>query len=144
MDAVQWMGAVRMRVQTADKNITIIHTTPVHQITSGEDKSCVFVRYKSIKKNVSLSCYFQLKYNSIIHNNSSSSVKVVLPESRETSAQIKQRLQVKIKIKIVLNKWSLDSGVRDNRRWTFSLEEALLWTTDSYFGQKQQFYVKTS
>ncbi len=22
---VQWMGAVRMRVQTADKNITIIH-----------------------------------------------------------------------------------------------------------------------
>ncbi len=29
-----WMGAVRMRVQTADKNITIIHTTPVHQLTS--------------------------------------------------------------------------------------------------------------
>ncbi len=39
MDALQWMGAVRMRVQTADKNITIIHTTPVHQLTSGEDKS---------------------------------------------------------------------------------------------------------
>ncbi len=36
MDALQWMGAVRMR---ADKNITIIHTTPVHQLTSGEDKS---------------------------------------------------------------------------------------------------------
>ncbi len=35
--ALQWMGAVRMRVQTADKNITIIHTTPVHQLTSGED-----------------------------------------------------------------------------------------------------------
>ncbi len=26
-------------VQTADKNITIIHTTPIHQLTSGEDKS---------------------------------------------------------------------------------------------------------
>ncbi len=26
MDPLQWMGAVRMRVQTADKNITIIHT----------------------------------------------------------------------------------------------------------------------
>ncbi len=39
MDPLQWMGAVRMRVQTADKNITIIHTTPVHQLTSGEDKS---------------------------------------------------------------------------------------------------------
>ncbi len=37
------MGAVRMRVQTADKNITIIHSTPVHQLTSWEDKSCVFV-----------------------------------------------------------------------------------------------------
>ncbi len=34
MDALQWMGAVRMRVQTADKNITIIHTTPVHQLMS--------------------------------------------------------------------------------------------------------------
>ncbi len=33
------MGAVRMRVQTADKNITIIHTTPVHQLMSWEDKS---------------------------------------------------------------------------------------------------------
>ncbi len=28
------MGAVRMRDQAADKNITIIHTTPVHQLTS--------------------------------------------------------------------------------------------------------------
>ncbi len=25
MDPLQWMGAVRMRFQTADKNITIIH-----------------------------------------------------------------------------------------------------------------------
>ncbi len=39
VDALQWMGAVRLRVQTADKNITIIHTTPVHPLTSGEDKS---------------------------------------------------------------------------------------------------------
>ncbi len=31
MDPLQWMGAVRITVQTADKNITIIHTTPVHQ-----------------------------------------------------------------------------------------------------------------
>ncbi len=34
MDPLQWMGAVRMKVQTADKNITIIHTTPVHQLMS--------------------------------------------------------------------------------------------------------------
>ncbi len=34
------MGAVRMRVQTADKNITIIHTTPVHQLISCEAHVC--------------------------------------------------------------------------------------------------------
>ncbi len=34
MDPLQWRGAARMRVQTADKNITIIHTTPVHQLRS--------------------------------------------------------------------------------------------------------------
>ncbi len=65
MDALQWMGAVRMRVNgcsavngcrqnesqwmlysewvpsewESDKNITIIHITPVHQLTSAEDKS---------------------------------------------------------------------------------------------------------
>ncbi len=31
MDPLQWMGAVSMRVQTANKNITIIHTATVHQ-----------------------------------------------------------------------------------------------------------------
>ncbi len=43
MDPQQWMGAVRMRVQTADKNITIIHkqSTPFHRIMSCEAKSCV-------------------------------------------------------------------------------------------------------
>ncbi len=52
-----------------DKNITIIHTTPVHQLTSWEDKSCVFVRNKSIiiVFLTSNRC-FQLKYESIIHN----------------------------------------------------------------------------
>ncbi len=36
----------------------------------------------------------------------------------------------------------LDFDVRDNRRWTFSLEEALLWIMDSYFSWKQWFEVK--
>ncbi len=36
MAHLKWMGAVRMRVQTADKNITIIHTTPIHQLMSCE------------------------------------------------------------------------------------------------------------
>ncbi len=57
------MGAVRMRVQTADKNITIIHTTPVHQLTSWEEISCMFVRNKSIIKTfLTSNCCFWLKY----------------------------------------------------------------------------------
>ncbi len=36
------MGAVRTRVQTADKNIAIIHTTPVHQLTSITDYGLIF------------------------------------------------------------------------------------------------------
>ncbi len=50
MNHLQWMGAVRIRVQTDDKNITIIHTSPVHQLMTCEVKSCVFVRNKSIFK----------------------------------------------------------------------------------------------
>ncbi len=38
------MGAVRMRIQTADKHITIILSTPVHQLTSGEVKQCISCR----------------------------------------------------------------------------------------------------
>ncbi len=42
MDPLQWMGAVRMRVQTVDKDITMIYTTPVHQLTSCDSKIRVF------------------------------------------------------------------------------------------------------
>ncbi len=37
MDPLQWMGAVRMSVQTADKNMI---------------ESCMFVRHKSIIKGI--------------------------------------------------------------------------------------------
>ncbi len=59
------MGAVRMRVQTADKNITIIHTTPVLQLSCEELSVCT----KQIHQDVltSNSC-FQLKYKSSFHN----------------------------------------------------------------------------
>ncbi len=45
MDPLQWMGAIRIRVQTADKNnnAQVIYTTPVHQLTSCEVKSCMSV-----------------------------------------------------------------------------------------------------
>ncbi len=79
MDALQWMGAVRMRVQTADKNIIIIHTTPVHQLTSGEDKSW---NKSSIKMF-------------LIHNDASSSEKCSGLNQERNLHQIKHRLQVK-------------------------------------------------
>ncbi len=62
VDALQWMGAVRMRVQTADKNITIIHTTPEHQLTSWD-----LVGNKSIIK-IFLHSNFRQTYDSMIHN----------------------------------------------------------------------------
>ncbi len=48
----QLMGAVRMRVQTANKkyhnNSQVIHTTPIHHLMSIEVKSYLFVTNKSI------------------------------------------------------------------------------------------------
>ncbi len=46
IDPLQWMGAVRMRTQTADKNITIIHITPVHQLMSCEVKNWGYFNIK--------------------------------------------------------------------------------------------------
>ncbi len=57
------MGAVRIRVQTADQHITVTHTTPVHQLTSGGDKRCVFVRNKSgIKMIFNSKFHFWMDY----------------------------------------------------------------------------------
>ncbi len=36
----------------------------------------------------------------------------------------------------------VDFDVRNNRRWTFLLEEALLWIVDLYFGLEQRFEFK--
>ncbi len=88
MDALQWMGAVRMRVQTSYKNITIIYTTTIHQLMTCEVKSYMFVALmiKSIIKVLSLNHCFQLKYESSIHNIAFSSEKVVSSKSGEKYA----------------------------------------------------------
>ncbi len=74
MDAQQWMGAVRMKVQTADKNIN----NPAWKV-----KICVFVRNKSIIKHES---FIQIAF---------SSENVVLYDSGEKYTQIKHLLQAK-------------------------------------------------
>ncbi len=66
LDLLQWMGAIRMRVQTSDKNITIIHSmTPVHQLMSCEVKSCMFLRNNSSLR------YCNFKSSSEYHNSTS-------------------------------------------------------------------------
>ncbi len=47
-------------------NPQVIHTTPVHQLTSCEATRCMFVRNESI---IRMFFCFWLKYESIIHNN---------------------------------------------------------------------------
>ncbi len=66
-----------------NNNPQVIHTSPVHQLISGEDKNS----NKSIIK--------MLLTKIRVHNNASSSEKVVWSESGENSVQIKQRLQDK-------------------------------------------------
>ncbi len=53
VNPLQWMGAVRMSVQTTDKkyhnNPQVIQTTPCQQLTPGEVKNCLSViKNKSI------------------------------------------------------------------------------------------------
>ncbi len=52
MDPLQWMGVIKIKIQTSDKNIIAIHTTPVHQLMSCGMKSCMFLRNKSIIKGI--------------------------------------------------------------------------------------------
>ncbi len=63
--------------------------------------------------------------------------KVVSSESGEKHAQIKHHLQVKT----VQNSSKQICWWEDNRGWTFSVEKTLDY--ELYFGQKQQFKVKT-
>ncbi len=72
---------------------------------------------------------------SITHNNASSIETVFWSESGEKSAFLIVYIETLFTSQ---NTW-VDFNMRDNRRSTFSLEEALLWIMDSYFSQKWQF-----
>ncbi len=58
MDPLQWMGAVRIRIQTPDKNITIIHNTPDHQLISCEEKCLCVCKHFSIF-HFWVNCFFK-------------------------------------------------------------------------------------
>ncbi len=125
MDPLQWMGAVRMRAQTADKNITVIHTTPVHQLMSCDVKSCIFVRNKIITETFLTLIWIYIDFYS---------EKIISSESGKQYAQIKNCLQAKT----VLNKYVGGFWGERTTYW------ALLWIMDLYFVQKWRFKVKTS
>ncbi len=57
MDPLQWMGAVRMRVQAADKSMTIIHNTILDDKSMFcKVKSCIFVIKKLHHDVLTLNC----------------------------------------------------------------------------------------
>ncbi len=69
MDPLQWMGAVRMRDQTADKNITIIHKYSTYSSPSINvlRREKLRVCKKQIHQDILTSIHcFRLKYESII------------------------------------------------------------------------------
>ncbi len=66
--ACQWILCsewVPSEWESKHKNITIIHTTPVHQLTSWENK---YWNKSIIKMLFTANRCFRLKYESIIHN----------------------------------------------------------------------------
>ncbi len=104
-------------------------------------KSCFFARNKSIKAFLTSNYCFWLKCKPYIHNISLSGEKLISSELREKYAHIiykwKQLIENSSK---QICEWIL--MWEDNRRFTLSLEEALLWFMDWYFSRKQYFEVK--
>ncbi len=120
---MHWMGTIRIRVQTADKNFTVIHTTPVHQLTFCEAESCV--KKKSIIKLFrTWNHHFWLKYLSLSTVHCFLQLKICLIWIRREicTDQAPFTFKNSPKLYIYFFMWE------DNRGWTFSLEETLLRT----------------
>ncbi len=108
MDPLKWMGAVRMRVQTADKNITISTCNP-HKA-----KSCMFIRNKSIIKTSNY-CFW-LKYKGLYL--------LLSPVTKLKEICTDQaRFTLQNSFKQIC--WWILMG-EDNRKLTLSLQEVLL------------------
>ncbi len=83
---------------------------------------------ESLIKNITLIHSPSVKYESIIHNNSSSSEEVFWSESREKSADQAAFTRQNSSKHICC----VDFDERDDRRWTFSLEEEIIMIINSY------------
>ncbi len=120
------MGAVRMIVQTADKNITVIHkySIPVHQITSVNVKSCVCNKFLIKTFLISKCCLKNFLFS-----------KIVLSLVKKLSCLNQVRNMHRSR---TIHKWEK----RGNRGRTFSYGEVLLCVIGQYFGQKWRFKLK--
>ncbi len=131
--SLQWMGAIRTRDQTADKNIAVIHTTPVHQLTSCEVKSCVFVINKSSR-------HFNLKRSLLakiwVNNQEQHFLQWKSPSSVVRSHQNPPRLEP---FQLVNGTWSVHM-IPSWFRWDdfFRMKKAKLWIETVYF--KHSFF----
>ncbi len=104
MDPPQWMGADR--VQTADKSITTIHMTPVHQLIFYKVQTCIFVIKSIIKKFLTFSS------ESSIHNIAEKMLAVWIRKEICTDCLLS------LQAKTVLNKcWIM--MWEDNSEWNF-------------------------
>ncbi len=137
MDALQWMGAVRMRVQTADKKITIIHTTPVHQLTSCDAKSCVFERNKFIIK-----AFFNFKTVTFGQNTIPLSIIWFFPVKKKSLIWIRREIctdQALFTNKNVLKNMLVNFDVRGQQGMDVFTGGSIIMY---YFAQKWRFRVK--
>ncbi len=132
INPLQWMGAVRMRVQTTDK---IFRSNPHDSSLSinilWNEKLHVCTNKSIITRFLTSNCCFWVKYDSLINN-------IVLNQERNIyrSSTVYKPKQTKTALnKYVCGFWCERQQVY--RRWTFSLEEELLRIMDLYFSLKQ-------
>ncbi len=101
-------------VQTSYKNITIIHTNPVHELMPCEAKSCIFIRNKSIK---TLNYCFLLKYKGFcLLLSPVTKLKWICTDQAPFTVQNRFK-----QICCCILMWE------DNKVLTLSLQEVLLW-----------------
>ncbi len=144
MDPLQWMGAVRMRVQTADKYIICNNPHDSSSLVFCGLKMYVFIINKPIIKTF-LTCRKNISPLSIILL---SSVKKVSRLNQERNLHRSSRVYKQNQSKPVLNKYVVGFWCeRTTGDWLFHWRKCYhgLWTMDyGYFSQKWRFKVKSS
>ncbi len=130
------MGAVRMRVQTADKKITVIHYSNPHHSSS--------INWCLVKQKAAF-CYKQIHHYDVLSSNSNMSPLSIILLSPVKSCLVWIGREVCTDQAPFTSENSIKSSKQicqrilmreDDKGSTFSLEEVLWRIMDSYFDQK--------